>query len=92
MRERVFAHVRPGAIVKKITYEKSIDFCGKIIIIIIVRGKGRNRNNAWTQKHLSLDLASISEKHKKHKKDIDTTSKVCYNIIVKRNGKEQNKK
>ena len=26
------------------------------------------------------------------KKDIDTTSKVCYNIIVKRNGKEQNKK
>jgi hypothetical protein len=26
------------------------------------------------------------------KKGIDTTSKVCYNIIVKRNGKEQNKK
>ena len=55
----------PGAIVKKITYEKSIDISPKIIIIIIVRGKGRNGNNAWTQKHLSLDLASISEKHKK---------------------------
>ena len=28
----------------------------------------------------------------KHKKGIDTINKMCYNIIVKRNGKEQNKK
>ena len=29
----------PGAIVKKITFKKGIDFCGKIIIIISVKGK-----------------------------------------------------
>ena len=29
----------PGAIVKKITFKKGIDFCEKIIIIIIVKGK-----------------------------------------------------
>ena len=32
---------RPGAIVKKITFKKGIDFCGKIIIIIIVKGQWR---------------------------------------------------
>lgn len=69
----MFALVGPGAIVKKITNEKSVDRLLNFCYTIIVRGKGRNRNNAWTQKHLSLDLASISEKNiKKHKKDIDT--------------------
>ena len=29
----------PGAIVKKITFKKGIDFCGKIIIIISVKGR-----------------------------------------------------
>ena len=29
----------PGAIVKKITFKKGIDFCEKIIIIISVKGK-----------------------------------------------------
>ena len=28
----------PGPIVKKITFKKGIDFCGKIIIIISVKG------------------------------------------------------
>ena len=36
----MFALVRPGAdFVKKITFKKGIDFCGKIIIIISVKGK-----------------------------------------------------
>jgi len=52
----------PGAFVNFLTFKKGIDFFQKMSIIIIVRGKERNRNNAWTQKHLSLDLASISEK------------------------------
>ena len=35
----MFALARPGAIVKKITYEKSIDISLKIITIISVKGK-----------------------------------------------------
>ena len=35
----MFALVRPGRLVKKITFEKGIDFCEKIIIIISVKGK-----------------------------------------------------
>ena len=35
----MFALARPGAIVKKITFKKGIDFCRKIIIIISVKGK-----------------------------------------------------
>jgi len=31
--------MRPGAIVKKITFKKGIDFYGKIVIIIIVKGR-----------------------------------------------------
>ena len=31
----------PGSIVKKITFKKGIDFCRKIIIIIIVKGQWR---------------------------------------------------
>ena len=38
-RSRTYVLNGPGAIVKKITFKKSIDFCGKIIIIISVKGK-----------------------------------------------------
>ena len=36
---RTYVRLDPGRLVKKITFKKSIDFCGKIIIIISVKGK-----------------------------------------------------
>jgi len=38
-RSRTYVLNGPGAIVKKITYEKSVDFSSKIIIIISVKGR-----------------------------------------------------
>ena len=36
---RTYVRLDPGRLVKKITFKKSIDFCGKIIIIISVKGR-----------------------------------------------------
>ena len=36
---RTYVRLDPGRFVKKITFKKSIDFYGKIIIIISVKGK-----------------------------------------------------
>jgi len=63
----------PGAIVKKITNEKSVDRLLNFCYTIIVKGRDKNlkvnRNVSDTCQVLPLDTR---ENIKKHKKDIDT--------------------
>ena len=52
----MFALVRPGAIVKKITFKKSIDILRKIIIIISVKGRDRGtETTVWKAETLWFD-------------------------------------
>ena len=68
----------PGAIVKKITNEKSIDISPKIIIIIIVKrnGKEQNKKTKSSKKVLTNQIKSVIIKIQN--KELKKKGKMCY--------------